>query len=58
MGRRVQDTCLCALQLMVYYRFLPASQMQNKENLPPDVSSAVKAKGKSGNIKVGAKRRQ
>ncbi len=58
MGRRVQDTCLCALQLMVYYRFLPASQMQNKENLPPDATAAVKAKGKSGNIKVGARRRQ
>jgi hypothetical protein len=58
MGRRIQDTCLCALQLMVYYRFLPASQMQNEANKAPDVSSAVKAKGKSGNIKVGAKRRQ
>ena len=58
MGKRVQDTCLCALQLMVYYRFLPASQMQNIENKPPDVAAAVKAKNTTGNIKVGARRRQ
>lgn len=58
LGKRVQDTCLSALQLMVYYRFLPASQMQNVDNKQPDVAAAVKAKGKSGNIKVGAKRRQ
>ena len=29
---REMDTCLCALQLMVYYRFLPASQAQNPDN--------------------------
>ena len=56
MGRRVQDTCLCALQLMVYYRFLPASQMQNAELRAPDVASAVK-KGKQ-EVKVKAKRRE
>ena len=57
MGRRVQDTCLCALQLMVYYRFLPASQMQNDANKAPDVASAVKAKG-SKDVKVKAARRR
>ena len=58
MGRRVQDTCLCALQLMVYYRFLPASQMQNDANKAPSAADAIsKAKNKSGNVKVKATRR-
>ena len=57
MGRRVQDTCLCALQLMVYYRFLPASQMQNDANKAPDVAAAVKAKG-AKDVKVKAARRR
>ena len=58
MGRRVQDTCLCALQLMVYYRFLPASQPQDKENPPPDAPAAVELRGGAGDVKVGARRRE
>lgn len=42
MGRRVQDTCFCALQLMVYYRFLPASQMQNVDLKPKSIADTVK----------------
>lgn len=55
MGRRVQDTCLCALQLMVYYRFLPASQLQNVELKPKSALETVKEN--SNNIKVRAKRK-
>ena len=35
-GGRIQDTCLCALQLMVYYRFLPATLAVNAENQPTE----------------------
>lgn len=55
MGRRVQDTCFCALQLMVYYRFLPASQLQNVELKPKSALDTVKEN--SNNIKVKAKRK-
>ncbi|MBR1609774.1 MAG: terpene cyclase/mutase family protein [Kiritimatiellae bacterium] len=34
MNRRVMDTCLCALQLMVYYRFLPATLSVTEQAAP------------------------
>lgn len=54
-GRRIQDTCLSALQLMVYYRFLPASQAVN-----PAVggqTGAEKKKKKSGEVSVGIRKK-
>ena len=30
------DTCLCSLQMMVYYRFLPTSQIVNTANAAPE----------------------
>jgi len=48
---RVMDTCLTSLQLMVYYRFLPASQAQN-------VPEAAKPKKvKSNEVKVGLRKK-
>ena len=35
------STCLCALQLMVYYRYLPTSSLRATE-IAPDVQSLVK----------------
>ena len=52
LGNRVQDTCLCALQLMVYYRFLPASQLQNTELQQPTAASALKGKKKGVKVKA------
>ena len=37
----VMSTCLCALQLMVYYRYLPTSSLRATE-IAPDVQSLVK----------------
>ena len=37
----VMGTCLCALQLMVYYRYLPTSTLHATE-VVPDVQSLVK----------------
>ena len=37
----VMGTCLCALQLMVYYRYLPTSTLHATE-IAPDVQSLVK----------------
>ena len=51
-GHRLQDTCLCALQLMVYYRFLPASQAVNA---PPE--EAVTGK-KPTDVKVGIRKKK
>ena len=36
LNRRLMDTCLCSLQMMVYYRFLPTSQMVNTANAAPE----------------------
>lgn len=55
LGGRIQDTCLSALQLMVYYRFLPASQAVN-----PDVGGQQfqqKKKKKAGEVSVGIKKK-
>ena len=38
------DTCLAALQLMVYYRYLPTSQLKSTEE--EDKSGAEAAAGK------------
>ena len=54
-GKRVMDTCLSALQLMVYYRFLPASQAVN-----PEVGGqgpVQKKKKKTGEVSVGIKKK-
>ena len=37
----VMSTCLCALQLMVYYRYLPTSSLRATE-IAPDVQALVK----------------
>lgn len=52
-NRRVMDTCLSALQLMVYYRFLPASQSVTGENVLPE----PKKKKKAGEVTVGIKKK-
>ncbi|MBR1870938.1 MAG: terpene cyclase/mutase family protein [Kiritimatiellae bacterium] len=41
--RPIMDTCLCALQLMVYYRYLPTSQTKAAE-VELDVESLAKDK--------------
>ncbi len=51
-GKRVQDTCLSALQLMVYYRFLPASQAVNQQ--PEEVVTDKKPT----DIKIGIRRKK
>ena len=43
-SRPVMDTCLAALQLMVYYRYLPTSQLKSTEE--EDKSGAEAAAGK------------
>ena len=47
--RPVMDTCLAALQLMVYYRYLPTTQLKATE-VEKDVEDL--SKDKSGEIKV------
>ena len=47
--RPVMDTCLAALQLMVYYRYLPTTQLKATE-VEKDVESL--SKDKSGEINV------
>ena len=37
----VMSTCLCVLQLMVYYRYLPTSSLRATE-IAPDVQALVK----------------
>ena len=39
--RPVMDTCLVALQLMVYYRYLPTNQLKASEEEKTDASAAV-----------------
>ena len=50
-SRRVMDTALTSLQLMVYYRFLPASQAVNQ------TEAAKPKKVKSNEVKVGLKKK-
>ncbi len=45
----VMDTCLCALQLMVYYRYLPTTSLKATE-VEADVEALSKDKG--GEVKV------
>jgi hypothetical protein len=49
-GGLVQDTCLCAMMLEVYYRFLPS--FQHSEALPDDVAAVKKTDDKDVAIKV------
>ena len=58
MGRRVQDTCLCALQLMVYYRFLPTSQQVDSSAAGADILSTPVVKKGSDDVKVQVTRRK
>lgn len=39
---RIMDTCLCALQLMVFYRFVPTSKMVEKNIVEKINSSQIK----------------
>ena len=52
-GARVQDTTLCALQLMVYYRFLPATLAVNAEAHEP-----VQEERREEEVSVRATRRR
>ena len=47
--RPVMDTCLCALQLMVYYRYLPTTSLKATE-VEADIEALSKDKG--GEVKV------
>ena len=44
----VMSTCLCALQLMVYYRYLPTTQAEKT----PGGEDAKKKKKKASNVNV------
>ncbi len=61
LARREMDTCLCALQLMVYYRFLPTSQAVNTEDREEvEGLPAATTKSKSGSdlkVKVSKKKK-
>ena len=52
-GARIQDTTLCALQLMVYYRFLPATLAVNVEAHEP-----VQEQPREEEVSVRATRRR
>ena len=52
-GARIQDTTLCALQLMVYYRFLPATLAVNAEAHEP-----VQEQPREEEVSVRATRRR
>ena len=47
----VMGTCLAALQLMVYYRYLPTTQLKATE-VAPDVESLSKEKTGEVNVEV------
>lgn len=52
LNRRIMDTCLCSLQLMVYYRFLPSSQLQNEAVKQANDNDARIAPKKDSDVKV------
>ncbi len=54
---RIMDTTLCALQLMVYYRFLPTSQQVDTSVAGADVLAKPVVK-KSDDVKVQVTRRK
>ena len=49
--RPVMDTCLAALQLMVYYRYLPTTQLKATE-VEVDVESLSKDKSNEINVTI------
>jgi len=52
------DTTLCALQLMVYYRFLPTSQQVDSSAAGADILSTPVVKKGSDDVKVQVTRRK
>jgi hypothetical protein len=54
---RIMDTTLCALQLMVYYRFLPTSQQVDSSAAGADILSKPVVK-KSDDVKINVTRRK
>ena len=54
---RIMDTCLCALQLMVYYRFLPASQAVDA-SAHPELELSKPTVKKSDDVQVKVTRRR
>ena len=54
---RIMDTTLCALQLMVYYRFLPASQAVNAE-AHPGLDAPKQTLRKDDDVRVTISRRR
>ena len=51
-SRPVMDTCLAALQLMVYYRYLPTSQIKAGEVNAGGAPAAAQAVDKGDDVKV------
>ncbi len=49
--RPVMDTCLCALQLMVYYRYLPTTSLKATE-VEADVEALSQDKGNEVKVKI------
>ena len=53
------DTCLCALQLMVYYRFLPATLAVDASAHEDDgVPAAAQQVRRSTDVTIGVSRRK
>ena len=46
------DTCLAALQLMVYYRYLPTTSVKAGADEAPDAGDATKTMDKSKDVGV------
>ena len=51
-SRPVMDTCLAALQLMVYYRYLPTTQTKNMTEDAEGGGGAEAAVDKGGDVNV------
>ena len=51
-SRPVMDTCLAALQLMVYYRYLPTTQTKAGQSVEENESGAAAAVDKGGDVAV------
>ena len=51
-GGDVMTTCLCALQLMVYYRYLPTTQTKAAKANAPEDDKSKKKKAKEVDIEV------
>ena len=46
------DTCLAALQLMVYYRYLPTTSTKAGENDPGEVGDGINGFDSSKDVQV------